>query len=75
MNNFNREVQKAYIRGILHERKNCLDISSQLHEILAEHGIEYVDHTNCDGFCPDCGQILNCEAYKEVKGEWDGFYS
>lgn len=29
---------------------------------------------DCDGFCPDCEQIIVCEAYKEIEAEWDSFY-
>ena len=29
---------------------------------------------DCDGFCPECTQMKICDAYKELKDEWDSFY-
>jgi hypothetical protein len=75
MNNFDKEVRKAYIRGIFNRQKNYLHAPGQLQEIMAEHGFDYVDHNCCDGFCPDCGQMHSCEAYEEIKDEWKGFYT
>ena len=75
MEDFNKEVRKAYIRGIFNRRNEHLQSPAEIQEILAEHGFDYVDHNRCDGFCPDCLQTHNCEAYEEVKDEWRGFYT
>jgi len=32
------------------------------------------DDDDCNGFCPECSQIFRCEAYEELKDEWDSFY-
>ncbi|RJQ48591.1 MAG: hypothetical protein C4538_03500 [Nitrospiraceae bacterium] len=74
MNDFKKEVLKAYVKGIFSKHHECVRNPDRLQEICAEHGFDYIDHTNCDGFCPDCGQILTCEAYDEIKDEWDGYY-
>ncbi len=37
-------------------------------------GCDDDDDCDCDGFCPDCEQIIVCEAYKEIESEWDSFY-
>lgn len=29
----------------------------------------------CDGFCPECLIILQCEVYQEMKDAWDSFYT
>jgi hypothetical protein len=78
MNNFNKEVRKAYIRGIFNKYEKyekCSHDMEKLQAILAEYGFDYVDHSCCDGFCPDCGQMCICEAYEELKDEWEGFYT
>ncbi|MBI5408488.1 MAG: hypothetical protein HZA14_03890 [Nitrospirae bacterium] len=74
MTDFNNEVLKAYVRGIFSKYENCLLGDGQLQEIMEDHGFDYIDHNCCDGFCPDCGRMLNCEAYEELKEEWEGFY-
>jgi hypothetical protein len=74
MENFNKEVRKAYIRGLFKQQNDYLHAPGQVQEILAEHGFDFVDHNCCDGFCPDCIQTHSCEAYEEIKEEWMGFY-
>lgn len=32
------------------------------------------DDDDCNGFCPECSEIIRCEAYEELKEEWDSFY-
>jgi len=73
MNDFDNEILRAYVRGVL-SRNRCAPDAEQLQEICAEHGVSYAENTFCNGFCPDCGQILSCEAYEEINDEWDGFY-
>ncbi len=46
----------------------------QFNKIFTELGFTYVDD-GCDGFCPECEQMLKCEAYKELKDDWEWFYS
>lgn len=37
------------------------------------------DHTYfedmCDGFCPECIWMSECEVYEMIEDEWDGFYT
>ncbi|MBI5056751.1 MAG: hypothetical protein HZB61_09070 [Nitrospirae bacterium] len=76
MNELSNKVLSAYVRGIYSKyEERCSIDPQQLQKIMSEHGINYVDHSCCDGFCPDCEQILSCEAYEELKGEWEGFYT
>ncbi len=32
------------------------------------------DDDGCDGFCPECMLMVKCDAYQELKDEWDSFY-
>lgn len=75
MKDLGNEILKAYVRGIFNQYQECAQDTERLQEICAEQGIAYIDHNNCDGFCPDCGQMSTCEAYEEIREEWDGFYS
>jgi len=47
--------------------------SEQFCEIFAEFDFGYDDH-ECNFFCPECRNILKCEAYREVRESWDSFY-
>ncbi|MBC8413098.1 MAG: hypothetical protein ISR96_05135 [Nitrospira sp.] len=43
--------------------------------ILRDHGFEVTPVSDeCDGFCPDCGQSVNCAEYFEVMNAWDSIY-
>lgn len=74
MKDFDNEILRAYVRGVFSQNLEYAPDAEQLRKICSEHGLSYVDHTSCDGFCPECGQMFNCEAYEEIKDEWDGFY-
>jgi len=74
MKNIDNKIISAYVRGVFNQYRERVCNTEQFQEICAEHGVVYVDHTCCDGFCPECVQIINCEAYEEMKDEWDGFY-
>ncbi len=85
---FDKKVLRAYLRGTVEKLEqyfNDLGIESyrseQLHKIFKEPGFtrlgrrsRYVD-AGCDGFCPECEQMLRCESYKEMKDEWEWFYT
>lgn len=42
-------------------------------EVFKELGFKYVCD-DCDGFCPECKEIMKCVAYKEMKDAWEIFY-
>jgi len=75
MKDFDGEILGAYVRGVLSQHRESASRTEQLQKICDEHGFGYVDHTCCDGFCPECGQMFNCEAYEEIRDEWEGFYT
>lgn len=45
----------------------------EFHEIFAEFDFGYID-SGCNFFCPECRDILKCEAYKEIGESWESFY-
>jgi hypothetical protein len=42
----------------------------QYHKLFTELGFSYYDD-NCDGYCPECDDRLNCRVYLEDKDIWD----
>jgi len=86
---FDKEVLMAYLRGTVKKIEqyfNDLGIECRcdnrtdsyrpehLHKIFTEIGSTYVNN-GCDGFCPECGQMLRCEVYKEMKDDWEWIYT
>lgn len=69
-----KEALKVYFRGTVKKFERCFDDPEQFHKIFTELGFSYVED-GCDGFCPECEQMLKCEVYKETKDVWYGFYS
>lgn len=69
-----KEALKVYFRETVDKFERYFDDPEQFHKIFSELGFSYVED-GCDGFCPECKQMLKCEAYEETKDEWEGFYS
>ena len=69
-----KETLKIYFRETVEKFERYFDDPEQFHKIFSELGFTYVED-GCDGFYPECGQMLECEVYKETKGEWEGIYS
>ena len=42
-------------------------------DIFAEFDFGSVDD-GCNFFCPECRQIQDCKAYKEIQEVWRSFY-
>ena len=42
-------------------------------DVFAEFDFGYADD-GCDFFCPECRNIMKCEAFKEVREAWELFY-
>lgn len=47
--------------------------AESLTEIFSEFDFEE-SADDCDFFCPECRNMLNCVTYKEIKTEWDSIY-
>lgn len=69
-----KEALKVYFRETVEKFERYFDDPEQFHKIFSELGFTYVED-GCDGFCPECEQMIKCEVYKETKEEWEGFYS
>ncbi len=42
-------------------------------DVFAEFDFGYVDY-DCNFFCPECRNILKCEAFSEVREDWEYIY-
>lgn len=69
-----KEALKIYFRETVEKFERYFDDPKQFHKIFSELGFTYIED-GCDGFCPECRQMLKCEVYKESKDEWEGLYS
>lgn len=72
--NLDKEVLMVYFRATVEKFERYFDDPEQLHKIFSELGFTYIED-GCDGFCPECKQMLKCEVHKETKDEWSRFYS
>ncbi len=72
--NFEKEALRAYFKDTVEKFEQYFNDPEKFHKIFTELGFAYVDD-GCDGFCPECKQMLKCEAYKEMKDGWEKFYT
>ena len=42
-------------------------------DIFGEFNFTHID-SECNFFCPECREMLKCQAYKEIKCVWESFY-
>ena len=69
----NKEALRKYFHKAVEKFEQYYNDPAQHDKIFTELGFTYVDD-GCDGFCPECGQKLDCKVYEELKDEWEGFY-
>ena len=69
----NKEAVRAYFADTIEKFEQYYNDPDQYHKIFTELGFTYVDD-GCDGFCPDCEQKMTCEAYEELKDEWEELF-
>ena len=72
--NLDKEALKDSFRKKVEKFDQYFNDPEQFHKIFIELGFTYVED-GCDGFCPECEQMMKCEAYKEIKDDWKWFYS
>ena len=72
--NLDKGKLSAHFKDKVEKFEQYYDDTEQFHKIFTELGFTYVDD-GCDGFCPECEQMLKCEVYKEIKDEWEWIYS
>jgi hypothetical protein len=63
--NLDEEALRAYFNDTVEKFEKYYNDPEQFHKIFTELGFIYVDD-GCDGFCPECEQMLRCEAHKEI---------
>lgn len=52
---------------------NSRSENDDFYDVFAEFDFGYVDY-GCNFFCPECRNMLKCDAYKEVGKSWESFY-
>ncbi|MFO0793297.1 MAG: hypothetical protein U0586_04455 [Candidatus Brocadiaceae bacterium] len=72
-NIYQKDALRKYFNETIEKFKQYLNDPEQHHNIFTEPGFTYIDD-GCDGFCPKCKQKMTCEAYEELKDEWEGLY-
>lgn len=69
------EALKAHFNETVKKFEKYWNDPEQEQKIFTELGFTFVDD-GCDGFCPECRQMTTCKVYeKELKAEWESFYS
>ncbi len=71
---FEKEALRVYFRDTVEKFDKYFNDPEQFHEISTELGFTYVNN-GCDGCCPECGQMMRCEVYNEMKDEWEWIYT
>lgn len=60
--------------SIFRRRVELFDVHSRdelaYPKIFSELGFTFVDD-GCDGYCPECPNQRTCDAYPELKGDWE----
>lgn len=72
--NFEREILKVYIDNQVRKYEQYFSLPLKFYQISEEMAFS-IAQENCNGFCPECDQMLKCEVYKETKDAWDRFCS
>ncbi|MEW6417531.1 MAG: hypothetical protein AB1480_05340 [Nitrospirota bacterium] len=72
--NNSKEALRAYFNDTVEKIEKYYNDPEQFNKIYTELGFTYVDD-GCDGFCPECEQMLKCEVYRDIKDGWEWFYS
>jgi len=70
----NKKALRRHFKDRVEKFDKYFNDPEQFNKIFTELGFTYVED-GCDGFCPECEQMMKCEVYKEIKGEWEWFYS
>ena len=68
------DALKEYFESQVKKFEHYSDNLKELRKIFAELGFPNVEDI-CDGFCPECVRMLECEVYEMIKDEWDRIYS
>ncbi len=69
-----KEASRKHFNETVEKFEKYYNDPEQHHKIFTELGFTYVDD-DCDGFCPECEQKLECGIYDELKDGWEGLCS
>lgn len=72
--NLDKRKLRAQFKDKVEKFEQYFNDPEQFNKIFTELGFTYVEDS-CEGFCPECEQMLKCEVYKEIKDEWEWIYS
>lgn len=71
-NKFEKDALSDYIENQVRKFDQYSDALEQIHRIFAQSNFPNIPDI-CDGFCPECELILECDGYDEE--EWEGLYT
>lgn len=71
---FEQEIIKAYLNKQTQKYEPYFSLPMQFHQISMEMAFSIIQES-CNGFCPECRMMSECEVYLETKEEWDRFCS
>jgi hypothetical protein len=63
----------AYYRDKTGKFRQLSDNPNKYIDVFGEFDF-ICDDDECNFFCPDCRNMMKCEAYEEIKDEWESFY-
>lgn len=65
-----RLAWKSYAQKVLKTYEQISSAPSREEAFETQDGSDFIEY-GCDTFCLDCEDILECEGYKEMHGEWE----
>lgn len=68
------EILSTYLNNRLKKYDQYFELPVHFYKIPEEQGFPFMSDA-CNGFCPECEKMLQCETYKETKDAWDRFCS
>lgn len=69
-----KDALKKYYKNIIRQFDAYSIDPDDFNRIFTELWFTHVEE-GCEGFCLECEKILECETYKEFKGDWDSLCS
>lgn len=71
---FEKEIISTYLKNRVKKYDPYFELPVQFYRIPEDAGMAFMTES-CNGFCPECEKMLQCETYKETKDAWDRFCS
>jgi len=64
-----RQAWKSYTQKVLRTYEQ-ISSGTQQQDVLLVPESDFIEY-GCDTFCLECEDILECEGFKEIHGEWE----